>query len=326
MSRLLYTLVKVPLGADIDDDDTSITLAAPLKEFGEDNIATISGDTLTLRCGMEIMHVTAYTSGATTATVLRGQEGSTATAHNEGDILRHVATDLDLGGGGAVDSVNTQTGAVVLDAGDIGITDAGAYFTGTDVEAALQELGAGGGGGGAVDTVAGVSPDGGGDIPLADLVAALGIGVGVVDIAKATRASTSLTLNSTSVANLDTGLDLVVTAQTGDEIEVGMSGVYGNEDVANQMFVATIVSGSPVNYFGSGSSTPASTSAWGKELNTEDYPPIAGGDRYTVQAGDISGGTVTLRLRYKTGTASNLTLFATAVNPLRWFATVYRPF
>lgn len=37
-------------------------------------------------------------------------------------------------------------GAVAAE--DVSITDAGAYFTGTDVEAALQELGAGGGGGG----------------------------------------------------------------------------------------------------------------------------------------------------------------------------------
>lgn len=45
-------------------------------------------------------------------------------------------------GGGAVASVNGATGVVVLDAADIGITDAGSYFTGTDSEAALQELGA----------------------------------------------------------------------------------------------------------------------------------------------------------------------------------------
>lgn len=51
-------------------------------------------------------------------------------------------------GGGAVASVNGATGVVVLDAGDIGITDAGGYFTSTDVEGALQELGAASGGGG----------------------------------------------------------------------------------------------------------------------------------------------------------------------------------
>lgn len=42
------------------------------------------------------------------------------------------------------------TGVGASDAADVAITDAGAYFTGTDVEAALQELGAGGGGGGGV--------------------------------------------------------------------------------------------------------------------------------------------------------------------------------
>lgn len=47
---------------------------------------------------------------------------------------------------GSVASVNGATGTVVLDAGDIGITDVGGYFTGTDVEAALQELGASSGG------------------------------------------------------------------------------------------------------------------------------------------------------------------------------------
>jgi hypothetical protein len=41
------------------------------------------------------------------------------------------------------------------DASAISIADAGGYFTGTDVEAALQELGAGGGGGGAFTTPGG---------------------------------------------------------------------------------------------------------------------------------------------------------------------------
>lgn len=41
-----------------------------------------------------------------------------------------------------VSSVNGETGAVTLGAGDIGITDAGGYFTATDVEGALQELAA----------------------------------------------------------------------------------------------------------------------------------------------------------------------------------------
>lgn len=96
MARLLYNLLSVTLDADIDDNDTTITFTGPLKEYGSTNIATISGgNTLTLMHGYELMHVTAYTAGASTATVTRGVEGSTAVAHNEGAVLRHVATDAD---------------------------------------------------------------------------------------------------------------------------------------------------------------------------------------------------------------------------------------
>jgi hypothetical protein len=45
------------------------------------------------------------------------------------------------------DDVGDDTPGVVT-ADEVPITDAGGYFTGTDVEAALQELGAAGGGGG----------------------------------------------------------------------------------------------------------------------------------------------------------------------------------
>lgn len=54
-----------------------------------------------------------------------------------GGIFDHTAAVAS-----GVSSVNGESGAVTLDAGDIGITDAGTYFTGTDVEAALQEIGA----------------------------------------------------------------------------------------------------------------------------------------------------------------------------------------
>jgi hypothetical protein len=46
------------------------------------------------------------------------------------------------------------TGVGASAAADVSITDSGGYFTGTDVEAALQELGAGGGGGGGGTTQA----------------------------------------------------------------------------------------------------------------------------------------------------------------------------
>jgi len=47
--------------------------------------------------------------------------------------------DLGGGGGGAVDSVNSQTGVVVLDAGDIGVTPTGNIIS-TNVQAAIAEL------------------------------------------------------------------------------------------------------------------------------------------------------------------------------------------
>ncbi len=55
--------------------------------------------------------------------------------------VQSTAQDIaDLGGGGgAVSSVNTQTGAVVLDAGDIGSTPVGGVAA-TDVQSAIQEL------------------------------------------------------------------------------------------------------------------------------------------------------------------------------------------
>lgn len=97
MARLKYNLLQAVLDADISAAATTITFTAPLKEWGEDLIASIATpDILAIRVGYELMHITAYTSGASTATVLRGQEGSTATTHNEGDAIRHVITDLDL--------------------------------------------------------------------------------------------------------------------------------------------------------------------------------------------------------------------------------------
>jgi hypothetical protein len=53
------------------------------------------------------------------------------------------------------------TGVGSSAAADVGITDTGGYFTGTDVEAALQELGAGGGGGGVTQAFVGYNTVGG---------------------------------------------------------------------------------------------------------------------------------------------------------------------
>lgn len=137
------------------------------------------------------------------------------------------------------------------------------------------------------------------------------------------RSSGSLTLNSTTWANLPTigtTWDVTLPAQIGDVIEVGVSGVWNNENVIGILDVATIVSSSVVNYFSTaGSATGSGVESWvGDALLA--YVRIGGSFWYTLVSGDISSGTVTLRLRYRTGSASDKTLFATADNPLQFRA------
>lgn len=54
-------------------------------------------------------------------------------------------------GGGAVDSVNGQTGTVVLDATDLDYDNSGSGLAATDVQGAIDEIAAGGGGGGSYE-------------------------------------------------------------------------------------------------------------------------------------------------------------------------------
>lgn len=67
----------------------------------------------------------------------------------DAQTLSLAGTTLSISNGNSVDLVSLQDGTGTDDqtASEVPITDAGGYFTGTDVEAALQELGAGGGSG-----------------------------------------------------------------------------------------------------------------------------------------------------------------------------------
>jgi hypothetical protein len=76
-------------------------------------------------------------------------EAPAAAGGGSGDVVGPASATAD-----AIALYDGTTGKLLKDsaktfiAANLPITDAGAYFTGTDVEAALQELGAGGGGGG----------------------------------------------------------------------------------------------------------------------------------------------------------------------------------
>jgi hypothetical protein len=71
-----------------------------------------------------------------------------ASAVGSGALYSCTTHSLLYQSDGSAWSTWATLGGGTVAAADVSITDSGAYFTGTDVEAALQELGAGGGGGG----------------------------------------------------------------------------------------------------------------------------------------------------------------------------------
>lgn len=114
---------------------------------------------------------------------------------------------------------------------------------------------------------------------------------------------------------VDTATDITIAAATGDQL-----GIFGNfiTDATtnlNGLDVATIVSAAVVNYASSGTGTPLaeglnSLYPHGNTFQV-NQPAI-----YTVQAADISGGNVTLRLFYLASGAANI--YGSAAHPLAW--------
>jgi hypothetical protein len=137
------------------------------------------------------------------------------------------------------------------------------------------------------------------------------------DYAEAKRTAGSYVLNGTSWADLDTGLDLVLAAAIDDVVEYSLTGLSQNEASDALLDVVTVVAGSPVTSFatrGAVRNTGQGVLAW--RLNTGAATSFGGSAFYKLASGDISGGTVTLRLRRRTLTASNKTLFGTDDIPL----------
>lgn len=93
------------LGGKVDDNPltsgattlTSSALAA-LVAIGSTQHAAITLDPDGLAGAPEIVYVTAHTASATTATILRGQESTTARAHNQDIDWIHGATIKDFTG------------------------------------------------------------------------------------------------------------------------------------------------------------------------------------------------------------------------------------
>lgn len=137
------------------------------------------------------------------------------------------------------------------------------------------------------------------------------------------RNAGSLTLNSTTWVDLPTigtTWDASLSAQVGDVIETGVSVFYSNEGVQVALDVVSIVSASPVNAWGN-QTTPDNASlgvpSWFGETTVNQHS--GGSVMKTLVSGDISGGAVTLRLRYRTIIASAKTLTASAACPFHWW-------
>ena len=101
MARLRYNGVRTALGAALAQGDTTITITSPLTHAGGNVPTLANGDHFMLSVmsptGVkEVLKVTAYTQGATTATVERGQESSTDQAHAQGAVVIMAATAGDI--------------------------------------------------------------------------------------------------------------------------------------------------------------------------------------------------------------------------------------
>lgn len=114
------------------------------------------------------------------------------------------------------------------------------------------------------------------------------------------------------------GLDLTLAGvAAGSEIEfIPNFLVNSTGSVSFSFDVATIVSGSPVNYFGgSGGGTENGMVGWFVPA-TAAFFSVSGAAFYTLQAGDISSGNVTLRLRVRAGSTTSRSILASTTNPL----------
>lgn len=147
------------------------------------------------------------------------------------------------------------------------------------------------------------------------------------DYARAKRTSGNVTLNSATWANVDTGLDLVLAASTGDVVEYAISAVISSGTYVNYLDVVTVVSGNPVNSFGYDAAPANPPTSYGLMAwyTTEATTPLSGSVFRTLVAGDISSSTVTLRLRYAQATAGARTLQATAALPVEVWARNHGP-
>lgn len=147
----------------------------------------------------------------------------------------------------------------------------------------------------------------------------------IVDFASAVRTAGDLSFATANVwANVSTTLDLVLTGvKAGDLVEFVPSFLVNAAANTLVLDVCTLVGGNPVSYFGTaGGASDNGVCGW--YCGSGQYTGAQGPAFYFLASGDISGGTVTLRLRVKVANATARVIAATAPSPCRVSARAYR--
>jgi hypothetical protein len=147
--------------------------------------------------------------------------------------------------------------------------------------------------------------------------------------ARAKRTTGTLTLNSNVAwANVDTGIDLTLNASANDVIEYAISAFVVAAAVELYFDVVTVVAGNPVTSFALDATPANPPTSYGVQgwLSPQSVQANLSGSAFrTLSAGDISTGTVTLRLRYASSAATNRNVNASAPQPLEVWARNHGP-
>jgi hypothetical protein len=218
-------------------------------------------------------------------------------------------------GSGASDVVKVSGGGT---ASQISIVDAGAYFTGTDVEAALQELGAGGGGGGGLThfTEAANSSAPNGTVPVVSLAATNA--ATNVDVALAPKGTGGLAAHIADSASTGgnkrgaSAVDWQTVRSVASQAATGSQSVIGGGSANTASFANSTVAGGISN-----TASAAYATVTGGNSNTASGQYSTAGGRSNVASGAQStafGHTNTASVASATafgqnGTANGITSF-----------------
>ena len=110
MAQLFADAARAYLSADINNTDTTVSIAAGGSLFPVANGTDWFKAVLQDASGIEIVYVTAHTSASTSFTVTRGQEGTTARSFAAGSVFGLRVTAADTAAFAALRDRSTHTG------------------------------------------------------------------------------------------------------------------------------------------------------------------------------------------------------------------------